>query len=106
MRAIRFRKILSYLAPDLSDEFRAAVPLPARIALGVLTGAVGAMLLFAPLPGAEFVRTNWGLSAGARSPSFREAANAAVQRKELVEERSHEREEHDTPPFQPLWSRS
>ena len=58
----RIRELLSAMATDIVDEYRSTTPLAVRLSLIAFAAIVGLMLAFAPLPGAEALRVQLGLT--------------------------------------------
>ncbi len=78
--------LLRCIAGELVEECREALPRPVRIAV-MLLAAIVALMVFAPLPGAQLVRDGLGFSySKQQSASFLERANEAARRKSRSEQ--------------------
>jgi hypothetical protein len=72
----RFRNIVSSVAHNFWEEFCADIPAPVRIGLSLLAAVILLALLFAPLPGAQLLRSDLGVEkADGTSHSLIDAAN-------------------------------
>jgi hypothetical protein len=81
--------MLFSIGEDIWDEFCATVPAPIRIGLIVFAAVLALVFAFAPLPGAQMMRTNLGLADASQEPqTFLDSANYARQQKARMEQRA------------------